>query len=92
MSSFDPAIVRKAVEEFTPRRPQKFPDPLPAKDVIVELRQNARRIAPLPIPHAALPAEEQDGHRDVLSSSARRKRPSTQTARTKEALCPRSVR
>jgi hypothetical protein len=40
MSSFDPATVRKAVEEFTPRRrPQKFQDLLPAKDVIVELRQ-----------------------------------------------------
>ena len=39
MPSFDPATVRKAVEEFTPRRPQKFQDLLPAKDVIVELRQ-----------------------------------------------------
>jgi len=39
MSSFDPVAVRKAVEEFTPRRPQKFQDLLPAKDVIVELRQ-----------------------------------------------------
>ena len=39
MSSFDPATVRKAVDEFTPRRPQKFQDLLPAKDVIVELRQ-----------------------------------------------------
>jgi hypothetical protein len=39
MSSFDPAAVRKAVDEFTPRRPQKFQDLLPAKDVIVELRQ-----------------------------------------------------
>jgi hypothetical protein len=39
MSSFDPAAVRKAVEEFTPRRPHKFQDLLPAKDVISELRQ-----------------------------------------------------
>ncbi len=39
MSSFDAAAVRKAVEEFTPRRPQKFQDLLPAKEVIVELRQ-----------------------------------------------------
>ena len=39
MSSFDPATVRKAVEEFTPRRPQKFEDLLPAKEVITELRQ-----------------------------------------------------
>jgi len=39
MSTFDPATVRKAVEEFTPRRPQKFQELLPAKEVIVELRQ-----------------------------------------------------
>ena len=39
MTSIDPATVRKAVEEFTPRRPQKFQDLLPAKDVITELRQ-----------------------------------------------------
>ena len=39
MSSFDPTSVLKAVEEFTPRRPQKFQDLLPAKDVITELRQ-----------------------------------------------------
>src|ERR671930_2546964 len=39
MTSFDPTTVRKAVEEFTPRRPQKFQDLMPAKDVIAELRQ-----------------------------------------------------
>jgi hypothetical protein len=39
MSTFDPATVRQAVEEFTPRRPQKFQDLLPAKEVIAELRQ-----------------------------------------------------
>lgn len=39
MSSFDPATVRQAVAEFTPLRPQKFQDLLPAKDVIAELRQ-----------------------------------------------------
>src|SRR5207249_7184461 len=39
MSTFDPTTVRKSVEEFTPRRPPKFQDLLPAKDVIVELRQ-----------------------------------------------------
>lgn len=39
MSTFDPTTVRKAVEEFTPRRPQKFQELLPAKDVIAELRQ-----------------------------------------------------
>src|SRR5580765_7699449 len=39
MSAFDPATVRKAVDEFTPRRPEKFQDLMPAKEVIVELRQ-----------------------------------------------------
>ena len=38
MNSFDPAAVRQAVAEFTPLRPQKFQDLLPAKDVIAELR------------------------------------------------------
>ncbi|MBI3868043.1 MAG: hypothetical protein HY299_05870 [Verrucomicrobia bacterium] len=39
MTAFDPAAVRQAVAEFTPLRPQKFQDLLPAKDVIAELRQ-----------------------------------------------------
>lgn len=39
MSAFDPTTVRKAVDEFTPRRPEKFQDLMPAKDVIAELRQ-----------------------------------------------------
>ena len=39
MSTFDPVEVRKAVAEFTPRRPQKFQDLIPAKAVIAELRQ-----------------------------------------------------
>jgi hypothetical protein len=39
MTSFDPTTVRQAVAEFTPLRPQKFQDLLPAKDVIAELRQ-----------------------------------------------------
>jgi hypothetical protein len=39
MTSFDPASVRQAVAEFTPRRPEKFQDLMPAKDVIIELRQ-----------------------------------------------------
>jgi hypothetical protein len=39
MTSFDSAAVRQAVAEFTPLRPQKFQDLIPAKDVIVELRQ-----------------------------------------------------
>jgi hypothetical protein len=39
MTTFDLATVRKAVDEFTPRRPQKFQDLLLAKEVIRELRQ-----------------------------------------------------
>src|SRR5205809_7959695 len=39
MSSFDPTAVRKAVAEFTPSRPQKFQDLIPAKDPTAELRQ-----------------------------------------------------
>ena len=39
MSTFDPNTVRKAVEEFTPLRPEKFQDLIPAKEFIAELRQ-----------------------------------------------------
>lgn len=39
MATFDPATVRQAVAEFTPQRPQKFQDLMPAKEVIAELRQ-----------------------------------------------------
>jgi len=54
MATFDTAEVRKAVAEFTPRRPQKFQDLIPAKDVIVELRQKGgsyRSIADLLTQH-----------------------------------------
>jgi hypothetical protein len=54
MTTFDPAEVRKAVAEFTPRRPQKFQDIIPAKEVIVELRQKGgsyRSIADLLTQH-----------------------------------------
>ncbi len=39
MNSFNPSTFRKAVEEFTPRRPEKFQDLMPAKEVIAELRK-----------------------------------------------------
>jgi hypothetical protein len=39
MTSFDLASVRQAVAEFTPRRPEKFEDLMPAREVIAELRQ-----------------------------------------------------
>ncbi len=54
MTTFDPTEVRKAVAEFIPRRPQKFQDLVPAKDVIVELRQKSgsyRAIAELLTQH-----------------------------------------
>jgi hypothetical protein len=40
-SSFDPASVRQAVAEFTPRRPQRFQELSPAREVMVELRHNS---------------------------------------------------
>ncbi|MBU6401509.1 MAG: hypothetical protein KGS61_14425 [Verrucomicrobia bacterium] len=58
MSAFDPNDVRKAVSEFTPRHQQKFENLLPARDVIVELRQKRasfRAIAELLTQHC-LPA------------------------------------
>jgi len=54
MNTFDPAEVRKAVAEFTPRRPQKFQDLIPAKEVIIELRHKGgsyRSIADLLTQH-----------------------------------------
>ena len=39
MPTFDSATLRKAVAEFTPDRPQKFQELIPAKEVIAELRQ-----------------------------------------------------
>jgi hypothetical protein len=39
MPTFDSVTLRKAVAEFTPDRPQKFQELIPAKEVIAELRQ-----------------------------------------------------
>jgi hypothetical protein len=39
MSSFNASKIRKAVEEFRPRRPEKFQELIAAKDVIIELRE-----------------------------------------------------
>jgi hypothetical protein len=39
MPTFNPDKIRKAVEEFTPSRPEKFHELFAAKDVIIELRQ-----------------------------------------------------
>jgi hypothetical protein len=73
MSSFDSAAVRKAVEEFTSRRPQKFQDLLPARDVIAELRQKRasyRSIADLLTQHC-LPTSKTASQRDELMNSPR---------------------
>ena len=82
MSSFDPTAVRKAVEEFTPCRPQKFQDLLPAKDVISELRQKQasyRSIAELLTQHC-LPTSKTAiamfCHQVLRESVRPRKRPS----------------
>ena len=86
MSAFDPNNVRKAVSEFTPRHQQKFENLLPAKDVIIELRQRRasfRAIAELLTQHC-LPAGKTaiaDFCHEVLGESIRphrrtpRKRP-----------------
>lgn len=39
MPTFNPEKIRKAVEEFTPSRPEKFHELFAAKDIIIELRQ-----------------------------------------------------
>ena len=76
MSAFDPNNVRKAVSEFTPRHQQKFENLLPAKDVIVELRQRRasfRAIAELLTQHC-LPAGKTaiaDFCHEVLGESIR---------------------
>jgi hypothetical protein len=102
MSSFDPAAVRKAVEEFTPRRPQKFQELLPAKDVITELRQKRasyRSIADLLTQHC-LPTSKTAIAvfcHHVLGENVRprkrpgRKRPSFSTPVNGEATTPESL-
>jgi hypothetical protein len=102
MSSFDPAAVRKAVEEFTPRRPQKFQDLLPAKDVITELRQKRasyRSIADLLTQHC-LPTSKTAVAgfcHQVLGEGVRprkrpgRKRPPASTPANGEATTPESA-
>ena len=102
MSSFDPAAVRKAVEEFTPRRPQKFQDLLPAKDVITELRQKRasyRSIADLLTQHC-LPTSKTAIAvfcHQVLGEGVRprkrpsRKRSSISTLANGEATTPESL-
>ena len=47
MSTFDPASVRQAVAAFTPRRPQRFRELYPAKEVITELRQQRASYRPI---------------------------------------------
>src|SRR5438552_16107770 len=54
MSAFDPASIRQAVAEFTPRSPERFQDLAPAREVIVELRRkhaSYREIAELLTQH-----------------------------------------
>jgi formylglycine-generating enzyme required for sulfatase activity len=102
MSSFDPATVRKAVEEFTPRRPQKFQDLLPARDVITELRQKRasyRSIADLLTQHC-LPTSKTAIAvfcHQVLGEGVRprkrpaRKRPSVSTPANGEPTTPETA-
>jgi hypothetical protein len=39
MSSFNASKIRKAIEEFTPQRPEQFQELIAAKGVIIELRK-----------------------------------------------------
>ena len=92
MSAFDPTSVRKAVAEFTPRHQQKFENLLPARDVIVELRQKRasfRAIAEM-LTHHCLPVGKTaiaDFCHEVLGETTRphrrapRKRPSADAPR-----------
>ena len=60
MCSCDLITLRKAASEFTPSRPQRFQDLLPAKDVISELRSKRasyRQIAEMLTEHC-LPASK----------------------------------
>ena len=88
MNTFDPVEVRKAVAEFTPRRPQKFQDLVPAKDVIVELRQKGgsyRAIAELLTQHCLPTSKTAIAMfcHQVLGENIRpRKRPSRKRAPT----------
>jgi len=94
MPSFDPAEVRKAVAEFTPRRPQKFHDLLPAKEVIAELRRKGasyRAVAELltqhclPISKTAVAAFCHEVLGEILRPhrrSAIRKKPTAATSPT----------
>jgi hypothetical protein len=102
MSSFDPAAVRKAVEEFTPRRPQKFQDLLPAKEVITELRQKRasyRSISDLLTQHCLPTSKTAIAMfcHQVLGESLRprkrpgRKRPPVPTTTNGEATTPESA-
>jgi hypothetical protein len=78
MNTFDPAEVRKAVAEFTPRRPQKFQDLVPAKEVIVELRQKGgsyRSIAELLTIHCLPTAIAMFCHQVLGENIRPRKRP-----------------
>ena len=85
MTTFDPAEVRQAVAEFTPRRPQKFQDLVPAKEVIVELRQKRasyRAIAELLTQHCLPTSKTAIAMfcHEVLGENIRpRKRPATET-------------
>ena len=102
MSTFDPNEIRKAVEEFTPLRPQKFQDLLPAKDVITELRHKRasyRSIADLLTQHC-LPTSKTAIAvfcHQVLGENVRprkrpgRKRPSITTPADEEAATPESA-
>jgi len=102
MASFDPATVRQAVAEFTPRRPEKFQDLIPAREVIAELRlkrASYRAIAELLTQHC-LPTSKtavavfcHEVLREIVRPRRRpgRKRPVVPAASVAEATSPQPV-
>src|SRR5438552_18877700 len=99
MSAFDPASVRQAVAEFTPRSSGRFQDLAPAREVIVELRRkhaSYREIAELltqhclPTSKTAVTAFCHEVLGDVIrpKRKAIRKRPPTSAAGNPEGQAP----
>src|SRR5437870_880306 len=102
MSAFDPASIRQAVAEFTPRSPERFQDLAPAREVILELRRkhaSYREIAELltqhclPTSKTAVTAFCHEVLGDVIrpKRKAIRKRPPTSAAGNSEGQASPAV-
>jgi hypothetical protein len=92
MTSFDPAAVRQAVAEFTPRWPQKFPELSPAREVIVERQKKRganRAIGVMPAQHHLLISQVAIAAycREGLTEIVRSRRRSNGTNSLVQAAC-----